>query len=97
MVTLEYNSNAGGTALETPSLIGIAPELPAGSTISGGESPPAAGTYRTSFLVEDLVTGVLNMYQGDNVNVKKNPLILASTLLPHPHPVGFFTSATLRA
>ena len=73
VIALEYSSSVNGLALEIPSLVGIVPELPAGSTISGGESPSNVGSYRTGFLVEDLTTGVLNMYQGSIVNVKKNP------------------------
>ena len=72
VVGLEYSSNVNGLALETPSLIRIDPELPAGSSIIDGEAPALAGTYRTSFIVEDLVTGIVNMYQGANINVKTN-------------------------
>ncbi|WP_424951793.1 hypothetical protein [Deinococcus sp.] len=73
VIRLQYDSNGEGLAVELPTLIGIAPELPAGSTISGQTSPPLPGTYRTSFIVEDLTTGVVVMYQGDNVAVKTNP------------------------
>ncbi|ULH15694.1 hypothetical protein MF271_03370 [Deinococcus sp. KNUC1210] len=73
VISLEYSSIGNGMALEIPTLVGIAPELVAGSTISGGEAPGAVGSYRVGFLVEDLVTGVLNMYQGTDINVKKNP------------------------
>lgn len=73
VISLEYNSNDQGLALELPSLIGISPELPVGSTISAGEAPSATGSYRSSFIVEDLTTGVVVMYQGADVNVKKNP------------------------
>lgn len=73
VIQLEYSTVGAGLALEVPSLVGILPELPAQSTIVGGESPSTAGTYRTSFIVEDLTTGIVVMYQGDNVNVKTNP------------------------
>lgn len=72
VISLNYDSNVNGTALEIPSSIRISPELSSGSTIAGGLTPIAAGTYRTVFLVEDLVSGILNMYDGGFVYVKVN-------------------------
>ncbi|UBV41562.1 hypothetical protein LAJ19_07760 [Deinococcus taeanensis] len=70
VLDLWYSSNDAGIADETPSLIGINPEVNAGSVfttrnIAFGKE----GTYRNSFLIQDLTTGVVEFYPGGQVIV----------------------------
>lgn len=69
-LSLWYSSNEQGLADETPSLIGINPQVSAGSGFSTGNVLfGKEGSYRNSFLVQDLTTGVVEFYPGGQVIV----------------------------
>ncbi|GGK15120.1 hypothetical protein GCM10008955_05590 [Deinococcus malanensis] len=74
IIELFYNSNADGIAREIPSAIGIDTSRAGGSAITSGRVVfPAAGTYATSFVVQDMTTGVVEFYDGANIIATPKP------------------------
>ncbi|MFC6591463.1 hypothetical protein ACFP81_05170 [Deinococcus lacus] len=70
VTTFVYDSNEEGLATELPSRIGIDTVVKAGQPITGTSLYfNAEGTYRVSYLVQDLKTGVVAYYRGGDVNV----------------------------
>lgn len=68
VIELFYDKNDEGLAREKPSAVGIDTYKAPGSVITSGAIVfPAAGTYATSFLVQDLKTGIVEFYDGANI------------------------------
>lgn len=69
-LTLWYSSNSEGIADQSPSLVGINPEVAPGNSFATGTIAfNEAGSFRNSFLVQDLTTGVVEFYPGGQVLV----------------------------
>ena len=64
-----FYSGSQNQATEVPSAIGIETQLPAGTAIGTTNVFVEAGTYRHSYLVQDLTTGVVEFYEGGPVTV----------------------------
>lgn len=71
IISLWYDSNGEGLAREIPTLVGIETDAAPGSVIGDGAAFNKAGSYRHDFLVQDLVTGVVELYPGGLVNVSE--------------------------
>jgi hypothetical protein len=68
VISLFY-SGSQAQVLEVPSAVGIETQLPAGSAIGTTSVFVEAGTFRHSYLVQDLTTGVVEFYDGSAVVV----------------------------
>ncbi|UQN06601.1 S-layer family protein [Deinococcus sp. QL22] len=69
VLRLEYSSIGQGLGTEIPTLTSINTQLAKNSTISNKVIFGEAGTFRQSYLVQDLETGVVEFYEGRTVNV----------------------------
>ncbi|WP_216325157.1 hypothetical protein [Deinococcus aestuarii] len=71
IISLWYDGGGEGLSREIPTLVGIETDAAPGSVIGSGTSFNKAGSYRQDFLVQDLVTGVVELYPGGLVNVSE--------------------------